>query len=348
MGADRAMTMSIEVLSPGLYTTVQDLGRYGYQRHGVIVGGAMDTLAMRMANMLVGNEPNAAVLELTVKGPVLLFHQDALLAVCGADMQPAIDGVRIHSNRPVWVKKGSILKFAHAKKGCRAYLAIAGGWEVPLVMGSRSTNVRAGFGGAWGRTLREKDRLEPGKPSELALFFAEQLQAKSKARNAGCGEMDWFVPQHVFPYQKDAVVRVMRGAEFGYFSEESRRQFFATPYQLAAQSDRMGYRLEGPQLALESPLELISAAVSTGTIQVPPNGQPIILLADRQTVGGYPKIGHVATVDLPILAQLRPGDRVQFQEVSLRKAQQALYEQETELQQIKLGIQINAGWRQSK
>lgn len=340
--------MSMEVISPGLYTTVQDLGRYGYQRHGIIVGGAMDTLAMRMANLLVGNDPNAAVLELTLKGPVLLLHEDMLLAVCGADMQPAVDGKRIRSNRPVWVKKGSTLKFAHAKKGCRAYLAVAGGWDVPPVMGSRSTNVRAGFGGAWGRTLREKDRLQLGKSSELGRLFAEQLRARSMTQHAGCSEMGWFVPPHVFPYQKEAVIRVMRGAEFDHFTKESRQHFFAQSYQLATQSDRMGYRLEGPELALESPLELISAAVSTGTIQVPPNGQPIILLADRQTVGGYPKIGHVATVDLPILAQLRPGDRVQFQEVSLREAQQALYEQETALQQIRLGIEINAGWRQSK
>ncbi|MGN7471204.1 biotin-dependent carboxyltransferase family protein [Brevibacillus sp. SAFN-007a] len=337
--------MSIELLAPGLYTTVQDLGRYGYQRYGVIVGGAMDTLAMRLANLLVGNEPNAAVLELTVKGPVLLVHQDLLLAVCGADMQPTVDGVRIRRNRPVWVKKGSTLTFAHARTGCRAYLAVAGGWDVPLVMDSRSTNVRAGFGGAEGRTLRAKDRLQPGKPSELGLLLGEQLKAKSKARNADCCEMDWFVPFHVFPYPKEAVVRVMRGEEFAYFSEASRRQFFATPYRLAAQSDRMGYRLDGPELALESPLELISAAVSAGTIQVPPNGQPIMLLADRQTVGGYPKIAHVATVDLPIVAQLRPGDRVQFQEVSLREAQQALYKQESELRQIRLGIEINAGRR---
>ncbi|KZE52032.1 KipI antagonist [Brevibacillus parabrevis] len=342
--------MSVEVISPGLFTTVQDLGRYGYQRHGVHVGGVMDTLAMRVANLLVGNEPDAAVLELTMKGPALRFQQDVLVAVCGADMQPVLGECRLRRNRPVWVQSGSVLRFGHAREGCRTYLAIAGGFDVPLVMNSRSTNVRAKFGGAWGRTLAETDRLALGKPGKKSVRLARQLQDRSVNKAYSFCESDWFVPRSFFPYppypqQKDAVVRVMPGAELAFFTAKSRHDFWTTPYQISAQSDRMGYRLHGPELALSKPVELISSAVSSGTIQVPPSGMPIVLLADRQTVGGYPKIGHVATVDLPILAQLRPHDRVQFQQVTLRDAQQAWYEREKATAELETGIELYLGGR---
>ncbi|MED1724395.1 biotin-dependent carboxyltransferase family protein [Brevibacillus parabrevis] len=342
--------MSVEVISPGLFTTVQDLGRYGYQRHGVHVSGAMDALALRVANLLVGNEPDAAVLELTMKGPALRFHQDVLVAVCGADMQPVLDERRLRRNRPVLVQSGSVLCFGHAREGCRAYLAIAGGFDVPLVMNSRSTNVRAKFGGAWGRALAETDRLALGKPGKKNVRLARQLQDRSVNRADSFCEADWFVPQSFFPYpqQKDAVVRVMPGAESELFTAQSRRDFWTTPYQISVQSDRMGYRLHGPELALNEPVELISSAVSAGTIQVPPSGMPIVLLADRQTVGGYPKIGHVATADLPILAQLRPHDRVQFQQVTLRAAQQAWYEQEKALAELGAGIELYLGGRSKR
>ncbi|MFD2371648.1 biotin-dependent carboxyltransferase family protein [Brevibacillus sp. GCM10020057] len=335
--------MSVEVIASGVCTTVQDEGRYGFQQYGVIVGGAMDSVSMRLANLLVGNQAEEAVLEMTLKGPSLLFHEDLLVAVCGGDFAPSVDGKKIARNRAVWVRKGSTLQFSHVKEGCRAYLAVAGGWDVPVVMNSRSTNFRAGFGGHEGRILRENDRLRINRPGEFSRFLASRL-----ARQAGSSavvQAGWYIPESVFPDLSDPVVRVMRGEQYGDFSEESRRQFWDQPYYVSPQSDRMGYRLAGPKLSLSAPRELTSEAVTAGTIQVPPSGQPIILLADRQTIGGYPKIGYVATVDLPLFAQLKPGDALRFQEVSVGEAQRALYERERELKQLQVAIQLTAGWR---
>ncbi|MGK5507861.1 biotin-dependent carboxyltransferase family protein [Brevibacillus formosus] len=335
--------MSIEVVSPGLCTTVQDRGRHGYQRHGVNVGGAMDALSVQIANMLVGNHRDEAVLELTMKGPTLFFQKDMLIAICGGDLSPTINKKTVKSNRAVWVRSGSILQFSHAKQGCRAYLAVAGGWDVPIVMGSRSTNLRAGFGGLAGRMLQAGDRLEHNPQSSFSLYLAKQLE--QKAEDAAFSYTDWFIPCSNFAKSWESVIRVIRGDQFDDFTAESRQSFFEQAFQVSPQSDRMGYRLTGPTLALTSPLELISAAVTMGTIQVPPDGQPIILMADRQTIGGYPKIGYVATVDLPIIAQLQPGESVRFQEISLHDAQRALYERERTIHEIKLGMELTVGWR---
>ncbi|MGG1659836.1 biotin-dependent carboxyltransferase family protein [Brevibacillus sp. NRS-1366] len=335
--------MSIEVISPGLSTTVQDLGRYGYQQHGVNVGGAMDELALQMANLLVGNPYHDAVLEITLKGPTLLFHKDMLIAICGGDFSPTIDTKPVLSNRPVWIRSGSVLHFGHAQKGCRAYLAVAGGWDVPVVMGSRSTNVRAGFGGVEGRMLQTGDLLGQNPKCPFSSFLEQQLE--KKAGTALFSEANWFISGGRCTAHSEAVIRVIRGGQFEEFSAESRRSFFEESFQVSPRSDRMGYRLTGPTLALSTPTEMISAAVTAGTIQVPPNGQPIILMADRQTIGGYPKIGYVATVDLGIVAQLRPGETVRFVEISLRDAQQAIFERDEMLKKIKLGIELYAGWR---
>jgi len=337
--------MSIEVISPGLSTTVQDLGRYGYQQYGVSVGGAMDEWALQMANLLVGNSYEEAVLEVTLVGPTLLFHSDMLIAVCGGDFSPTINQNPVLSNRPVWVKSGSVLQFGHARKGCRAYLAVAGGWDVPVVMGSRSTNVRGGFGGFAGRMLKAGDQLShyPGRP--FGRFLAQQLG--KKAGTAPFAAAKWFISAERFRVDSkaEAVVRVIRGEQFDDFSAASQQSFFEQSFRVSPQSDRMGYRLTGPMLTLASPRELISAAVTAGTIQVPPNGQPIILMADRQTIGGYPKIGYVARVDVGLVAQLRPGEAIRFVEISLRDAQLALSERDKRVKDIKLGMEVQVGWR---
>ncbi|MDF2680397.1 MAG: KipI antagonist [Brevibacillus sp.] len=335
--------MSVEIIQPGVCTTVQDLGRYGNQQHGVIVGGAMDSFAFRMANMLVGNQAGDAVLELTLKGPSLFFHEDLLVAVCGGDFSPSIDGKRVAANRPVWVRRGSTLQFSHAKKGCRAYLAVAGGWDVPIVMESRSTNFRARFGGFEGRMLQAQDSLKTNAPWEYSRFLASKLA--KKARSASFVQAEWYVPKALFPYMQNPLVRVIRGEQFNDFSTQSRLCFWEQSFQVTPQSDRMGYRLAGPELKLSSPIELTSEAVTAGTIQVPPNGQPIILLADRQTIGGYPKLGYVASVDLPIFAQLKPGDAIRFQEVTVGEAQKALYEREIEWRQLRVAMELTTGWR---
>ncbi|NRS51814.1 biotin-dependent carboxyltransferase family protein [Brevibacillus sp. HB2.2] len=335
--------MSIEVITPGLCTTVQDTGRFGFQQVGVSVSGGMDRQAVQIANMLVGNQQTDAVLELTMRGPSLLFHKDMLIAICGGDFNVTINDRSVLPNRAVWIRSGSILKFGLAKEGCRAYLAVAGGWDVPVVMGSRSTNLRGSFGGFAGRMLAAGDKLIQSPPGAFSQFLANQLEKKAGA--VPFYQANWFIPSSTFVKNGEAVVRVIQGEQFADFSEKSRRSFFEQTYQVSPQSDRMGYRLTGPALELTQSIELISAAVTIGTIQVPPNGQPIILMADRQTIGGYPKIGYVPTIDLPIVAQLRPGEKIHFQEISLRDAQKELIERESWIKAIKLGIEVTVGWR---
>lgn len=330
--------MSIQVIHPGLLTTVQDLGRSGFQKYGVIVGGAMDRFAARMANLLVGNEEGEAVLEVTLRGPTLHFREDVMIAICGGRLSPTIDEVPVPDWRPVYVKRGSVLKFGPCTVGCRAYLAVAGGLDVPKVMGSRSTYLRAGLGGFQGRALKKGDVL-PVKPPASG---AEQLKKRwfpSPAEPFTAA--DFFLSNEVLPaYRSQPVIRFIRGREFGFFTPESREKLVSSSYRVTPQSDRMGYRLEGPSLSLQKPLELISEAVSIGTVQVPPDGNPIILMADRQTTGGYPKIAQIASVDLPVVAQVKPGESVTFREISLEEAQMLYLEQEAEIAMVRKSISL--------
>jgi antagonist of KipI len=329
--------MRIKVLRPGLLTTIQDLGRYGFQKYGVIASGAMDTFALRMANLLVGNEQGEAALEVTLVGPKMEFEEDALISICGADLSPQVDGQRIAQWRTVYVRKGSVLSFGRAVMGCRAYVAVAGGFTIPEILGSRSTYLRAGIGGFDGRALQEGDVLETGVPSEWSIHNMKKL-ANSGGQTAVSG---WGISADVLPaYTANPVVRVLRGAQFDWFLEESQQQFFTSDFRVTPQSDRMGYRLKGPELVLQKPRELISEAVAPGTIQVPAEGQPIVLLADRQTTGGYPKIAQVISVDLPVMAQVKPGEIIRFQEVSFEEAETLYLERERDIQQVKQGIDL--------
>ncbi|GEN35678.1 biotin-dependent carboxyltransferase family protein [Aneurinibacillus danicus] len=329
--------MRVKVLRPGLLTSIQDLGRYGFQQRGVIVSGAMDTFSLRMANLLVGNDEGEAGLEITLIGPKLEFEESALVAVCGADLSPEVDGQSIPQWRPVYIKKGSILNFRGCVSGCRAYLAMAGGFAVEKVLGSRSTYLRAGIGGYQGRALKEGDVLEAGQPSERAEWKMQKLSAQGGDTIAS----GWSISVDVFPdYDVNPTVRVLRGAQFDRFTKESREAFFASTFQVTPQSDRMGYRLKGPELSLTEPLEMLSSSVAFGTVQVPPEGQPIALLADRQTAGGYPKIAQIISVDLPVIAQVKPGEKIRFQEVSLEEAEALYLAREKQIQQVKQGIAL--------
>ncbi|MBO9131405.1 biotin-dependent carboxyltransferase family protein [Bacillus sp. 165] len=330
--------MCIEVLQSGLLTTVQDMGRFGYQQHGIIVSGAMDTFALRIANLLVNNHENEAALEITLLGPRLKFHEDKLIAICGGDFSPLIDGERVPSWRPVWVRKESILEFGYAKKGCRAYVAVAGGFDVLKVLGSRSTYLRAEIGGYKGRSLTKGDYLSMKRPQATSLELSSLLAKKSNSTSFIAA--DWYIGENIFPFYNNPTVRVIRGTHFNRFTHESRYNFFEQEFQITLQSDRMGYRLIGPILELEQPLDLFSEAVTVGTIQVPSNGQPIILMADRQTTGGYPKIGFVTSVDLPILAQRKPGEKLRFQEITLKDAQRTMIHREKMLKIVTLGMKL--------
>jgi antagonist of KipI len=334
--------MSVLVIRPGLLTTAQDLGRFGYQKHGVIVSGAMDPFAHRVANLLVGNAESEATLEMTLKGPVLEFETDALISLCGADLSPTIEGRPLPLWKPILVQRGQVLQFGTCRFGTRAYLAIAGGWQLPLVMGSRSTYLRAGLGGYQGRALREGDRLPVGSWSPASRELAEQL--RQRQGSGVFAAMDWGVTAELLPaYHSAPVIRAMRGNHFDLFSAKSREAFFSEPFRVTPQSDRMGYRLDGPSLTLSQPYELISEAVSFGTVQVPAEGKPIVLLADRQTTGGYPKIAQIATVDLPVIAQTKPGDLIRFTEVGRGEAERLYLEREQHIRMLKLGIQWKLG-----
>ncbi|UPG65675.1 biotin-dependent carboxyltransferase family protein [Metabacillus endolithicus] len=329
--------MSITTLRSGLLTTIQDLGRYGYQKYGVIVSGAMDSYSLRIANLLVGNSKEEAALEITLMGPTLLVEKDMLIAITGGDLSPTIEGVSVPLWRPVFVKKGSKLQFGAQKSGCRTYLAVAGGFAVQRMMKSKSTYLRAEIGGYQGRAIQEGDVLETNPISEGAFSQIEKL--KNKQYKGAFLTTNWSVRWNEFlPLTKNPNIRVLPGAQFEQFTANSKQQFFTQSFRVSPQSDRMGYRLSGPSIELEEKLEMLSEAVAHGTIQIPPDGNPIILLADRQTTGGYPKIGQVATVDLPVVAQVMPGQSLSFTEITLEKAERLYLEREKSLKQLAVSI----------
>ncbi|WP_191561517.1 biotin-dependent carboxyltransferase family protein [Metabacillus idriensis] len=326
--------MTITIKKSGLLSTIQDSGRYGSQQYGVIASGAMDTLSLRIANMLVGNHEHEAAIEMTLLGAHFEFQKDSLISICGGDMSPVLNDQPIRMRRPIIVKKGSILTFSSAKLGCRAYVAVAGGFDVPEVMGSKSTYLRAGIGGFNGRALKNGDILSIG---EMSLQAKKQLEAYNPSLSLS--EIDWSVSSEFFPFQQqERHIRVIKGRQFDDFSEESKANFFSERFEITPQSDRMGYRMKGPVLKLDKEQEMISEAVSFGTIQVPSEGNPIVLLADRQTTGGYPKIAQIASIDLPFISQLKPGESVQFIEISLDEAQQLYLNREKKIQQLKQGL----------
>ncbi|WP_339311914.1 biotin-dependent carboxyltransferase family protein [Paenibacillus sp. FSL k6-2145] len=327
--------MSIEVIRPGLLSAVQDEGRTGYRRYGIHPGGVMDTFAARAANMLVANSRHAAVLEMTMTGPELRFQESQLISLCGADLTATVDHLPVPLWRPVLVRAGSVLKFGQCRHGLRGYLAIAGGIAVPEVMGSRSTDLKTGLGGMDGRALRVGDLLSIGEPSGEAQGWMQRMeqQVKESERDHRILAPAWLLSERERPdYYGQPVIRVMESKDSSLFSQESLGQFYAEKYVITSQSDRMGYRLQGSRLELDQALDRLSEAVTYGTVQVPPDGQPIILMADHQTIGGYPVIAQVARVDMPILAQARPGTRISFKQITHDQAGQLYMEQEINMQ----------------
>lgn len=334
--------MSIEVLKPGPLSSVQDLGRTGVQHFGVIVSGVMDEWSHRVANLLAGNPGDGATLEITLMGPSLLFHETSLIAITGADLSPRVGDQPVPLAQPVLVRGGSRLDFGRRVFGCRAYLAVRGGFAVEPVMGSRSTYLRAGFGGFKGRALRKGDHLPvgaaaaPGGPASLPEMLARIL-AVSSTPVAVLAEGVLIAPVH--PGITQRPVRVIAGQQWERFTDQARRLFQHSEFTVNLNSDRMGYRLDGPGLALSAPLEMMSEAVAFGTVQVPPDGNPIVLMADRQTTGGYPKIAGVATVDLPLIAQMAPGQALRFELVSLDQAQTLYLDRERAFARLRDSIE---------
>lgn len=328
--------MAIEIIKPGMLATVQDRGRYGYQRYGVNCNGSMDESAARVANILVGNEDTLPVIEFTLTGAAVKFTSDHLIAICGGDMTPYLNNQPVEMWQPVLVKKDSTLSFAQCRNGCRVYLAVAGGFLIKQVMGSYSTSLRARFGGYDGRSLRAGDRLEVCKISSQSKA-AKLWQALEKMER-----VNFHAHHFALVYDEVVTIRFVEGPDYASLSKDSQEAWLNQNWKIDIQSDRMGYRLQGPELELDSKEEKISEGVTNGTIQLPAHGQPIILLADRQTIGGYPKIAVVAAVDIPILGQLRPGQLIRFIKISMNEAEQLYLEYEQDLELLKAAIALKS------
>ena len=325
--------MSIRVLSPGWLTSVQDSGRIGYAAIGVGRAGAMDDVALRLANALVGNAENTAALEITLRGPRLRFDADALIALTGAVIDARCATQEIPQWRPVWIPAGGEVDLGSMRRGARSYLAIAGGIDVAPALCSRSTDINAALGPFSGRGLVAGDDVPIG--DERLGFPRNALGGRppgDRAGHDGIAAAHWSLdPQPWFDAHGDKPVALARGNHFEHLDASSRRALFAREFRVGNESNRVGYRLEGGKLRLEAPLELVSEGVVPGTMQLPPNGNPIVLMAEAPTTGGYPRIGMVATVDLPRLAQRRPGDHVRFVETSLAEAQTRYLQRERAL-----------------
>lgn len=324
--------MQFRIIKPGLLSTVQDLGRKHYLGQGIPTSGVMDQLSARLANMVVGNDDNAAVIEFTYAGAELLAQTDLLIAYAG-DGAVLIEGSsRIPSERPVFIPTGSHIKLI-MNEGCRTYLAVAGGWDVPEVLGSRSTYIPGGFGGLDGRALRTGDILSSaGNLNALSEKIWNILKAPS------INYPDWNAGRHqLLPLNKNKI-RVFPGREFTWFNGSSLVDFLSIPFNLSAQSNRMGYQLEGTLIKRVINKELLSTAVTAGTIQVTNSGKPVLLMADCQTTGGYPRIAQVAAVDLPLCAQLKYGDELRFEEISQNEAEMLYIDREQKLQKLKTAI----------
>jgi biotin-dependent carboxylase-like uncharacterized protein len=310
---------AFEILEPGILTTVQDLGRYGFSQYGVPPSGALDPYSFRIANLLAGNAEEEACLEATVMGLKMKALRDVVVSITGGDLSPTLNGESLEMWKTHLLVEGDIISFKSVRKGCRAYLAINGGFVVPKIMGSSSTYLSGRFGGLGGRALRRGDILYiPGRPSsldKLGLRFPNDL-----------------IP----PFEKEALLRVIFGPQDHHFTQNGFQTFCASSYQVTPQCDRMGVRLEGPKIERQSDVEesIISEGLISGAIQVPGDGKPIIILTEVVT-GGYTKIATVISTDLTKVAQMKPGDRVRFEPISIEEAHRILRGQEEQLKEFK-------------
>ena len=326
--------MSITVLRPGMLTSLQDRGRQGYQKYGILVSGAMDEEALRLGNIVIGNDQNEAALEITMMGPALEFSDDTLICLTGGNLEPNVDGDTVPMWRPVLLKGGSVLRFGHPVKGSRAYLCVAGGYDVPPIMGSKSTYLRAAIGGYHGRALAAGDVLETGDLPGIGRAIKKSLKQKGDFITSS-----WYVqPAYQLHREDDEPIRLTPGLQYQYFTEECRQKLVSEGFRITLNADRMGYRMEGSKLELTAPLEMISEAAVKGTVQVPADGNAIILMADRQSTAGYPKIGQVVLADMSRLAQCKPGEIIHFSMITPAQAEALYIEREEYINDIAVSI----------
>jgi antagonist of KipI len=302
---------AMRVVRPGLLTTVQDLGRWGHQATGVPVAGPMDTYSHRLANALVGNRADAATLEITLIGPELELEAPAMIAICGAEFDVTADGLALTVGESYQLAGGSRIRFGRRRAGARAYLAIRGGVQTPLVLGSRATHLVSGMGGWHGRALIAGDRLP--------ILASTAVPAGRRG------------PGLTLPANNRARLRLLPGAQADWFEPDALETLTHVSFRVSPRSNRMGYRLDGPPLPRRKKGEPISEPLAFGALQVPAAGEPILLMADRQTAGGYPKIASVIAADLPLAGQLAPGDSIEFALCSRHEAASALIHRERSL-----------------
>jgi antagonist of KipI len=325
--------MQIRIIKPGLLSTVQDMGRSKYLAQAVPVSGAMDILSARIANKAVGNADEAAVIEFTYAAAEFITETDVLIAYSGSGAVLKTDQRYLPTEKPVFIPQGTIVKLVNNPAGSRTYLAIAGGFDVPEVLGSRSTYLTAAFGGLNGRRLKKDDVLcTQNQHSAISAKMLTQLKGDHVKYTR------WGLSSYLFLPANRKIIRVVPGNELSWFRAESIIGFLSVPFTLSYRTNRMGYHLEGPVINRLVNEELISTAVTPGTIQVTGNGSPMLLMADCQTTGGYPRIAQVAAVDLPLCAQLKPGDRIYFEEISREDAEMLYIGREHALQRLTTAI----------
>jgi antagonist of KipI len=310
--------MAIRIHKAGIRDTIQDAGRFGFQHWGVNPGGAMDAVAMQVANALVGNAIEEAVIEMHFPAAQLSFEQPVLFALAGADFDAALDGLSVEPHQPVLAKPGSVLKFNGQRSGSRVYLAIRGGFVADSWLNSYSTHLKVGAGGYKGRVLQKNDVINFRAASKMQDGLRAVLPWK-----ANLSELYTTAPFYFIP-----------GAEYDHLDQESKTHFQNAPFSIDVNSDRMGYRLKGPALHSTVSKELISTAVTRGTVQLLPDGQLIILMADHQTTGGYPRIGHVISAHLPSVSRLQAGEEIRFMPTDIASAEKLLLGQQRNLQQL--------------
>ena len=316
--------MSFEVLKAGLMSTFQDNGRMNHQSLGIPVAGALDSNSHRIANLLVGNASDLATLEITLIGPTLKVGSPCCIALSGADLSPAVNGFSAPMNRPLVLRRGDILTFGERKSGARAYMAVHGGYRLNKMFSSTSTYLRSAIGGFKGRALKVNDVITLNKSiaeADLELLALNLWNIKVYLRAS-------------LIKSNHSKIRIIKSAQWNDFTPVSQANILTETFKVTPVSDRMGYRLQGPELKLSAPRQMISESVVFGTIQVPVGGQAIILMADRQTTGGYPKIAYVVSVDQPLLAQMLPGDSFGFSLIDIAQAQQLDLKHELDLQDL--------------
>lgn len=319
--------MSLKILRSGILDTIQDKGRCGWQHLGINPSGAMDAFSSQLSNALLGKELNAPVIEFHFPSSQLLFEKPNLICICGADFLPTINNHPVPLHHPVAVNKNSVLKFSRLQSGARCYLAALNGFETEKWMNSCSTNLKADAGGFNGRSLQTNDIVD----------CKQQFNFSGIVRNNDFVILPWKAQDTVDTRNE---IEFIIGSEWSWLTREAQETFLEHWFQITNEADRMGYRLAGQKLLANTDEQLVSAAVSFGTVQLLPNGQLIILMADHQTTGGYPRIAHVLSAHLPILAQKKPNDVIRFKPTSLEEAQKKLVNQKKYLHQLQIACKF--------